>query len=87
MRLRVSRTDHAFGPGVAELMEHVEATGSLSKGCKCMQMAYSKGWKILKRAEEDLGIPLVQGNRGRQQRRPDGTDPGGKRIPEAVPEV
>ena len=27
MRLRVSRTDHAFGPGVAELMEHVEATG------------------------------------------------------------
>ena len=64
MRLRVSRTDHAFGPGVAELMEHVEATGSLLKGCKCMQMAYSKGWKILKRAEEDLGIPLVQGNRG-----------------------
>lgn len=37
MRLRISRTDHAFGPGVAELMEHVEATGSLSKGCKCMQ--------------------------------------------------
>lgn len=64
MRLRVSRTEHAFGPGVAELMEHVEETGSLSKGCKCMQMAYSKGWKILKRAEEDLGIPLVQGNRG-----------------------
>ncbi|WP_461883988.1 winged helix-turn-helix domain-containing protein [Fusicatenibacter sp.] len=64
MRLRVSRTDHAFGPGVAELMEHVEATGSLSKGCKCMGMAYSKGWKILKRAEEDLGIVLVEGNRG-----------------------
>ena len=62
MRLRVSRTDHAFGPGVAELMEHVEATGSLSKGCKCMQMAYSKGWKILKRAEEDLGIRLLSPN-------------------------
>ena len=53
MRLRVSRTDHAFGPGVAELMEHIEETGSLSRG-----------WKILKRAEEDLGISLVQGNRG-----------------------
>ena len=61
MRLRVSRTDHAFGPGVAELMEHVEATGSLLKGCKCMQMAYSKGWKILKRAQEELGCLLVQG--------------------------
>ena len=66
MRLRVSRTDHAFGPGVAELMEHVEATGSLSKGCKCMQMAYSKGWKILKRAEEDLGIPLVLTPEGKE---------------------
>ena len=64
MRLRVSRTDHAFGPGVAELMEHIEETGSLSRGCKCMQMAYSTGRTILKRAEEDLGISLVQGNRG-----------------------
>ena len=68
MRLRISRTDHAFGPGVAELMDNCLSIGlntvTLSKGCKCMQMAYSKGWKILKRAEEDLGIPLVQGNRG-----------------------
>ena len=86
MRLRVSRTDHAFGPGVAELMEHVEATGSLSKGCKCMQMAYSKGWKILKRRGGSRH-PAGTGQPGRQQRRPDGTDPGGKRIPEAVPEV
>lgn len=64
MRLRVSRTERAFGPGVAELMEQVEKTGSLSGGCKSMKMAYSKGWKILKRAEEDLGFLLVQGNRG-----------------------
>ena len=68
MRLRVSRTDHAFGPGVAELMEHVEATGSLSKGCKCMQMAYSKGWKILKRAEEDLGIRSEERRVGKECR-------------------
>ena len=31
MRLRVSRTDHAFGPGVAELMEHVEATVTVAR--------------------------------------------------------
>ncbi|OKZ52211.1 MAG: hypothetical protein BHV85_00200 [Blautia sp. CAG:37_48_57] len=66
MRLRVSRTDHAFGPGVAELMEHVEATGSLSKGCRCMQMAYSKGWKILKRAEESNGGQTVLTPEGKE---------------------
>ena len=49
MRLRVSRTDHAFGPGVAELMEHVEATGSLSKGCKCQTVLTPEGKEFLKR--------------------------------------
>lgn len=29
-----------------------------------MEMAYSKGWKITKRAEEDLGFPLMEGSRG-----------------------
>ena len=77
MRLRVSRTDHAFGTGVAVLMEHVEATGCLSKGRRSMQMARRGGSRH----------PAGTGQPGRQQRRPDGTDPGGKRIPEAVPEV
>ena len=54
----------AFGPGVAELMHHVEETGSLSEACRCMGMAYSKGWRIMKHAEEDLGFPLMEGSRG-----------------------
>ena len=29
-----------------------------------MGMAYSKGWKILKRAEDDLGIQLIVSTRG-----------------------
>ena len=50
--------------GVAELMHHVEETGSLSEACRCMGMAYSKGWRIMKHAEEDLGFPLMEGSRG-----------------------
>jgi xanthine dehydrogenase accessory factor len=64
IRLRIFRDDLVFGPGVAELMEHIEHLGSLSAACRQMGMAYSKGWKILKRSETDLGIELVHGTRG-----------------------
>ena len=63
MKVRVFRKEGAFGPGVAELMHHVEETGSLSEACRCMGMAYSKGWRIMKHAEEDLGFPLMEGSR------------------------
>ena len=64
MKVRVFRKEGAFGPGVAELMRHVEETGSLSEACRCMGMAYSKGWRIMKHAEEDLGFILMEGSRG-----------------------
>ena len=64
MKVRVFRKEGAFGPGVAELMHHVEETGLLSEACRCMGMAYSKGWRIMKHAEEDLGFPLMEGSRG-----------------------
>ncbi len=63
MKVRVFRKEGAFGPGVAELMRHVEETGSLSEACRCMGMAYSKGWRIMKHAEEDLGFTLMEGSR------------------------
>jgi xanthine dehydrogenase accessory factor len=63
-RLRIYREDLVFGPGVAELMERVDQTGTLSGACRQMGMAYSKAWKIVKRAENDLGFPLMEGSRG-----------------------
>ena len=60
IKVRVFHKERAFGPGVAELMHLVEETGSLSEACRRMEMAYSKGWKITKRAEEDLGFPLME---------------------------
>lgn len=60
IRLRVFREDPAFGKGVAQLMELIEQKGSLSAAYKEMGMAASKAWKILRRAEADLGFPLVE---------------------------
>lgn len=64
MKLRVYYEERNFGPGVAGLMVLIREKGSLSAACKELGMAYSKAWKILKKAEEDLGILLVEKTRG-----------------------
>ena len=64
VRLRIYGDELIFGPGIAQIMELVEKTGSLSEACRQMQMAYSKGWRIVKRAENELGFSLMTGNKG-----------------------
>ena len=49
----------AMGRGVARLCELVDETGSLNKAAKEMGMAYSKAWRIMKRAEDFFGFPLL----------------------------
>lgn len=54
----VFRNTPTFGAGVARIMELVKETNSLSEAYKLMGLSSSKGWKIIKRAEEDLGFSL-----------------------------
>jgi molybdate transport system regulatory protein len=59
VKVRVYNESIDFGKGVAELLQRIEATGSLSAAYKAMGMSASKAWKILRRAEADLGFALV----------------------------
>ena len=59
-RVRVFMEEPDFGKGVAQLL-------SLSAAYKSMGMAASKAWKILKRAEADLGVKLVERRSGGKQ--------------------
>lgn len=64
LKLRVYYEERNFGPGVADLMKLVRERGSLSEACQELHMAYSKAWKIIKKAEADLGFSLMEGRRG-----------------------
>lgn len=64
MKLRIFYEERNFGPGVAALMQLVDQLGSLSAACHSMHMAYSKAWKIISKAQEDLGFSLMEGKRG-----------------------
>jgi molybdate transport system regulatory protein len=66
-----------FGVGIRELLIRVEATGSLHRAACEMGLAYSKAWRIVRRAEDHLGFPLLA-------RRAGGTGGGGSVLsPEA----
>lgn len=73
LKIRLYNQEKSFGKGVYELMKKVQSFGSLSGAYKDMKMSNSKAWKILKRAEEDLEMPLVERISG-------GKDGGGSKL-------
>ena len=64
VKLQINTDEPVLGPGVAELLELVEETGSMKEACGRMGMSYSKGWKITGRAEQELGYPLILRSHG-----------------------
>lgn len=52
--------ERSFGPGVAELLERVDALRSLRKATAQMGMSYSKAWHIIDNAEHTFGYPLLE---------------------------
>ena len=59
VKLTLCGKDKFFGPGVCELLEGIRETGSIQAAAAQMGMSYSKAWKILKRAEEEMGEALI----------------------------
>lgn len=75
VKVRVYNDEINFGKGVAQLLQLIEANGSLAAAYKAMSMSSSKAWKILNKAEHDLGFALVSGSSG-------GRNGGGTRLTE-----
>lgn len=64
LKLQVFQKEPDFGKGIVQLMQLVEEKESLSAAYRQMGMAASKAWKILNRAEQDLGISLIDRSPG-----------------------
>lgn len=48
-----------FGPEMAQFLMLIEHAGSMQTACRQMNMSYSKGFKLLKNAENQMGYPLL----------------------------
>ena len=59
VKLTLCTEERFFGPGVCELLEKIRETGSIQAAAARMEMSYTKAWRILKRAEEEMGVNLI----------------------------
>lgn len=59
IQLTLERNEGFFGPQAAQFLSLIDHTGSMQTACRQMHMSYTKGWKILKEAERQLGYPLL----------------------------
>ena len=59
VKLTLCTDDRFFGPGVCELLERIRETGSIQAAAARMELSYTKAWKILNRAEKELGTSLI----------------------------
>ena len=61
---RIMGEEKFFGPGIATLLHRVEEYRSIRQATASMGMAYSKAWTIIRRAERELGFPLLNTTTG-----------------------
>lgn len=56
--------DVAFGPGKAELLEHIARTGSLRRAAAAMEMSYMRAWTLVQTMNRCFKEPVVMTVRG-----------------------
>ena len=64
IKLTLFNEDYSFGSGLYRLLILIDELKSINKACKEMRMAYSKAYKIIQKAEKDLGYKLILGKIG-----------------------
>lgn len=58
-KIILSRNEDFFGPGLFHLLQYIDEEGTIHAASKKMGMSYSKCWKLLNRAEEQMGFAFL----------------------------
>lgn len=64
LRVSLGRDNAFWGPGVTELLHDINECQSLRASAQNMKISYSKAWKIIHNAEQQLGFSLVESTTG-----------------------
>lgn len=80
LRLRILFGDAMLGPGKAELLERIRATGSIAAAGRQMDMSYKRAWMLVEELNTAFRDPLVASVRG-------GPGGGGAHLTEAGDKV
>ena len=58
-KIVLSKNVDFFGPGLFHLLRYIDEEGTIHAASKKMGMYYSKCWKLLNRAEEQMGFTFL----------------------------
>jgi molybdate transport system regulatory protein len=68
VKVRVRHGDDiAMGPGKADLLDAIAATGSISAAARSMKMSYRRAWLLVDVMNRTFREPLVRGSAGGAQ--------------------
>lgn len=59
LKVMLTKEEDFFGPGVYWLLRNIDETGSIQAAAGRMQMSYSKCWKMINKAEAQMGFKFV----------------------------
>lgn len=79
-KLMLAEEKTFFGPGTVMLMKEIEQCGSVREACEKTKMSYSKGWTILRAAENELGYRIVERQAGGKNGGKASITPEGKEL-------
>jgi molybdate transport system regulatory protein len=69
LKVQLLRDDEiAFGPGKADLLEAIQATGSIAAAARAMGMSYRRAWLLVEVMNRCFRKPLVETGRGGSER-------------------
>jgi len=63
-QIRMSKEQVFYGPGTHQLLQLIEEVDSLSTACQYMGISYTKGRKMIRRMEQELGMPVLETRQG-----------------------
>lgn len=60
IKVRLAKHRPFFGPGTVTLLKQIDRIGSVREACEKTGISYSKGWNMIRQAEEELGYRIVE---------------------------
>lgn len=64
LKLSIGTDELCLDSSMVTFLELISITGSMSAACQAMHMSYTKGWRMMNKLEEKLGVKVLQRNAG-----------------------
>ena len=71
--------EHALGPGKADLLEAIAATGSIAAAGRTMDMSYKRAWQLADELNRSFAEPLIAASKGGENGGGAALTPAGKK--------